>query len=135
MEKISEHPRQRCKNSIKKLRELIASLNQKISCTDDYDSRENLKYFSNLYKEFCKEVNNVVIYLVSNRLTGFKKSIDESVFTIQDIIHCLKVLDERFTTLNNQSSEQLAKKTTKSNKDLVISIKYSLKKIRLLSQT
>ena len=114
------------KSSVIKLAENLTALMNQLTVTEDIHDRNDLKYFSNVYNETRTIVYNIVIYMVSNQLTGLRKDVDDYIFLAQNILRELKTLDKRYKDYPALPEEQSDGYSIKTNQELIRSIKCSL---------
>jgi hypothetical protein len=122
------------KSSVIKLDENLIALMNQLTVTEDIHDRNDLKYFSNVYNETRTFVYNIVIYMVSNQLTGLRKDVDDYIFLVQNILRELKILDKRYKDYPALPEEQSDGYPTKTNQELIRSIKCSLMQMNELKK-
>ena len=92
------HP-SKIKMQAKQLCTKFATMHEGISIIEDYNNRETLKYFSNVFLESKPIITLITCYVVENGYSGLNKKVDEYIFTSEKIFGLLKILHERF--INN----------------------------------
>ena len=122
------------KTSVIKLDENLTALMNQLTVTEDIHDRNDLKYFSNVYNETRTFVYNIVIYMVSNQLTGLRKDVDDYIFLAQNILRELKILDKRYKDYPALPEEQSDGYSAKTNQELIRSIKCSLMQMNELKK-
>ena len=122
------------KSSVIKLDENLTALMNQLTVTEDIHDRNDLKYFSNVYNETRTFVYNIVIYMVSNQLTGLRKDVDDYIFLAQNILKELKILDKRYEDYPTLPEEQSYGYSAKTNQELIRSIKCSLMQMNELKK-
>ena len=122
------------KSSVIKLDENLTALMNQLTVTEDIHDRNDLKYFSNVYNETRTFVYNIVIYMVSNQLTGLRKDVDDYIFLAQNILRELKFLDKRYKDYPALPEEQSDGYSAKTNQELIRSIKCSLMQMNELKK-
>lgn len=122
------------KSSVIELDENLTALMNKLTVTEDIHDRNDLKYFSNVYNETRTFVYNIVIYMVSNQLTGLRKDVDDYIFLAQNILKELKILDKRYEDYPTLPEEQSYGYSAKTNQELIRSIKCSLMQMNELKK-
>ena len=122
------------KSSVIKLDENLTALMNQLTVTEDIHDRNDLKYFSNVYNETRTFVYNIVIYMVSNQLTGLRKDVDDYIFLAQNILRELKFLDKRYKDYPALPEEQSDGYSAKTNQEVIRSIKCSLMQMNELKK-
>lgn len=72
--------------------------------------------------------------MVSNQLTGLRKDVDDYIFLVQNILRELKILDKRYKDYPALPEEQSDGYPTKTNQELIRSIKCSLMQMNELKK-